>query len=200
MVDYMKKIFNPGYLNEYELSELGFKSVGTNVQIAENCTIIGIENIAIGNNVRIDGFTTIIACTPGYLYLGSNIHIGGYSAIFAGAGITMKDFSGISQGVKIYSTSDDYSGKYMTNPTVPVEFTNVNRLPVIIGRHVIIGSQSVIMPGVILADGSAVGANSLVSKNTDEWAIYFGSPARKIKNREKNVLELEKKYYQKKHQ
>ena len=31
----------------------------------------------------------------------------------------MKDFSGISQGVKIYSNNDDYSGNFMTNPTVP---------------------------------------------------------------------------------
>lgn len=194
-----KQFFNPGYLNEYELRELGFKSVGTNVQVAQNCTIIGIENISIGNNVRVDGFTTIIASSPGYLHLGSNIHIGGYSAIFAGAGVTMEDFSGISQGVKIYTTSDDYSGKYMTNPTVPAEFTNVDRSSVTIGRHVIIGSQSIVMPGVILADGGAVGANSLVSKNTDEWTIYFGSPAKKIKKRARNILELEQIYYQKNH-
>lgn len=186
--------FNPGYYNENELRNIGFGKVGNNVRVAKNCTIVGLENITIGNNVRIDGFTTIIVSTPGYLHLGSNIHIGGYSAIFAGAGVSMEDFSGISQGVKIYSTSDDYSGRYMTNPTVPTEFSNVHRAPVYLRRHVIVGSQSVIMPGINIAEGCAVGANSLVSKDTDEWSIYFGSPAKKIKNRSKKILELEVEY------
>ncbi len=186
--------FNPGYLNEIELKNIGFKSIGKNVQVAKNCTIIGVENISLGNNVRIDGYSTIIVSAMGYLNVGSNIHIGGYCAIFAGAGVTMEDFSGLSQSVKIYSTSDDYTGKYMTNPTVPAEFTNVHRAPVFIGRHAIVGSQSIIMPGVSIAEGSAVGANSLVSKDTEAWSVYFGSPAKKIKNRSKNILELEKEY------
>lgn len=189
-----KDCFNPGYYSEKELRNIGFGKVGNNVHIAKNCTIVGLKNITIGNNVRIDGFTTIIASTPGYLHLGSNIHIGGYSAIFAGAGVSMEDFSGISQGVKIYSTSDDYSGRYMTNPTVPAEFSNVQRAPVYLRRHVIVGSQSIIMPGINIAEGCAVGANSLISKDTDEWSIYFGSPAKKIKNRSKKLLELEKIY------
>ncbi len=34
----------------------------------------------------------------------------------AGDGIVMEDFSGLSQGVRIYSRTDDYSGKFLTNP------------------------------------------------------------------------------------
>lgn len=185
--------FNVGYYNEERLSDFGFKSVGKNVLIAKNCNIVGIENISIGNNVRIDAFTTIIAAGSGYLNIGSYIHIGGYSAIFAGAGVEMEDFSGLSQGVKIYSKSDDYSGEHMTNPTVSSDLTGVIEGKVKIGRHAIIGSQSIVLPGVEVKEGVAVGANSLLTKTTEEWYIYFGSPAKKIKKRKRNPLELEKR-------
>lgn len=188
----MNDHFNPGYYEEKQLKEFGIKSVGKNVLVAKNCTIVGLENITIGDNVRIDGFSTIIAAGDGFFDIGSYVHIGGYSAIFAGAGVTMHDFSGLSQSVKIYTKSDDYSGKFMTNPTVPEHLTGVVSGPVMIERHAIVGSQSIIMPGVNLAEGTAVGANSLIMKNTEEWSIYFGSPAKKIKNRKRNPLELEK--------
>jgi acetyltransferase-like isoleucine patch superfamily enzyme len=183
--------FNPGYYNKDELSEMGFKSLGDNVQIAKNCTIVGLENIQIGNNVRIDGFSTIIASGTGYLELGSYIHIGGYSLLIAGGGIKMGDFSGISQGVKIYSRTDDYSGKYLTNPTIPQEYTGVVSGTVTLGRHCIVGAGSVILPNVTVKEGTAVGSMSLVTKDLDSWGVYFGSPAKKLKNRSKKLLDYE---------
>ena len=189
--------FDPGYYNENELKDFGIGSVGKNVLIAKNCTLIGLENISIGDNVRIDGFSTIIAAAPGFLHIGSWVHIGGYSAILAGAGVALQDFSGLSQGVKIYTTSDNYDGSVMTNPTVPQEFTGVIRAPVQIGKHAIVGSQSIILPGVTLGEGCAVGANSLVSKNAEAWSVYFGSPARRMKKRKMTLLELEAKLREK---
>ena len=45
----MKNIFEIEYVNEEYLEKIGIKSVGKNVQVARNCTIIGIENISIGS-------------------------------------------------------------------------------------------------------------------------------------------------------
>ncbi|HAU5602559.1 TPA: acyltransferase [Citrobacter koseri] len=186
--------FDPGYYNENELRQFGFKSVGENVQVAKNCTIIGLENIIIGHHVRIDGYTTLVAVNQGYLHIGSYVHIGGYSAIFAGAGVVLSDFSGLSQGVKLYTTSDNYDGSVMTNPTVPAKYTGVIRAPILIERHTIIGSQSIIMPGVTVAEGCAVGANSFITKNTEAWSVYFGSPARRLKARKRTLLESEQQF------
>ena len=47
------------------------------------------------------------------------------------------------------------------------------------------------MPGVILENGTSVGAASLVLKSTEPWSIYVGSPAKKIKERQKDLLKLE---------
>ena len=109
-------------------------------------------------------------------------------------GITFGDFSGLSFNVQVFSQTDDYSGQALTNPTVPAKYTSVKHKEVVIGRHAIIGTSSVIMPGVTLGEGSAVGAMSLVRKSTEEWAIYMGNPAKKIMARSKKALELEKEY------
>ena len=183
--------FNQGYYTTEQLREMGFKYVGDNIQIAKNCTIIGLENISLGDNIRIDGGVTL-ACTSGYLKIGSYIHIGGGCHITCSGGVELSDFSGLSQGVRIYSGSDDYSGNVLTNPTVPKKYLNVTVKPVLIGRHVIIGSGSVVLPGITIGNGTSVGALSLVTKSLDDWGVYLGSPAKRIKSRKKDLLEQEK--------
>lgn len=184
--------FNPGYYDEYALRDMGFKKVGNNVRIAKNCTIHGFNNITIGNDVRIDGYTTIIATS--HVLLGSYIHIGAYCLLSGGDGIVLDDFCGLSQGSKIYSRTDDYGGNCLTNPMVPAEYTGVIGGEVNLGKHVIIGSNTVILPNVRIGEGSSVGANSLVKKNLEPWGVYFGSPVKRLKERSKVMLDLECKF------
>ena len=82
----------------------------------------------------------------------------------------------------------------MTNPTVPEAFTGVIHADVSIGRHVIIGAGSVILPGVVMEDGVAIGALSLVKNSCEAFGIYAGSPAKRIGNRNRRVLDLEKEF------
>ncbi len=187
----MSKLFGPTHYTEDELVGEGFRSVGRNVRIAKNCSIIGAENISIGDNVRIDGYCTLVAVGTGSIQLGSYIHIGGYCALLAGEGIVMEDFSGLSWNVQIYTKSDDFSGKYMTNPTVPAKYTNVKGGRVTLGRHCIVGASSIILPKATLGDGVAVGALSMVTKSLEPWGIYSGIPAKRIKDRSRKLLELE---------
>ncbi len=82
----------------------------------------------------------------------------------------------------------------MTNPTIPDEYKKEMKKEVTIGKHSIVGAGSIIMPGVTLAEGTSIGALSLVRKRTEEWSIYLGNPAKKITNRKKDLLDLEKQY------
>jgi acetyltransferase-like isoleucine patch superfamily enzyme len=188
----IKNPFNHGYYESEELRKFGFKSIGDNVKVAKNATIIGLNNISLGNNIRIDGNVVIVAYS-GSLSLGNYIHIGGGCHLSCTGGVTLADFSGLSQGVRIYSGTDDYTGKSLTNPTIPQKYSKVKIAPVILGKHVIVGSGSVILPGVTIGDGSSVGALSLVTKSLDEWGVYFGSPVKKLKARSKDMLKLEEK-------
>lgn len=188
----MKNPFDVGYYESAELRSFGFGRIGANVSIAKNCTIVGLHNISIGNNVRIDSDSHLIA-SSGSIRLGSYIHIGGGSKLNGRAGIEMEDFSGLSQDVKVYSSSDDYTGRRMTNPMVPPEYTGARSSAVHIGRHAIIGSGSIILPGASVGEGAAVGALTLVTRALDPWAIYSGNPARRIRERSRSLLALEAK-------
>jgi acetyltransferase-like isoleucine patch superfamily enzyme len=189
----MEQGYNPfykGFFVSEELASMGLRSVGKNVKIAKSCTIVGLENISIGCNVQIDE-NVFIAANKGYLDIGNHVHIGGACHLNCAGGIKLSDFCGLSQGVKIYSVSDDYTGDSLTNVTVPEKYKKLTVLPVNIERHVLIGTGTVVLPGVTIGMGSAVGALSLVTMSLDEWGIYFGVPAKKIKMRSKKILGLE---------
>lgn len=50
-----------------------------------------------------------------------------------------------------------------------------------IGKGVMIGMETLIMPGVTIGDGAIVGAYSLVTKDIPAWTIATGRPARVVK-------------------
>jgi galactoside O-acetyltransferase len=106
----------------------------------------------------------------------------------------MADFSGLSGRVSIYTSSDDYSGEYMTNPTVPDYLTNVISAPVTIGEHVIIGASAVVLPGVNIGRGSAISALALVNRDVSEGVIAGGIPCRVIKKRGGRIFDLQDQF------
>jgi galactoside O-acetyltransferase len=106
----------------------------------------------------------------------------------------MHDFSGISQSVKLYTNSDDFSGNSLTGPCVPDKYKKISFGKIILKKHVIIGSTSIVMPNVILEEGVAVGALSFVSKSLKEWRIYMGCPIKFLKERSKKIIELENEW------
>jgi len=148
--------------------------------------------ISIGNSVIIDDFVLLMGGTK--TTIGSFVHIASFTSITGGGELIMEDFSGLSGGIRVYTGNEDYSGGSMTNPTVPQPYRVPIRSFVHIGKHAIIGANSVILPGVTIGEGAAVGANSLVTKDCEPWTAYVGSPARALKSRPKErILELEAK-------
>ena len=94
----------------------------------------------------------------------------------------------------MYGVSDDYSGESLTNPMLPDKFRNVMEGAVTIKKHSIIGTGSTILPNVTIGEGCSVGSMSLVNKSIDAWGIYVGIPCKRIKERKKTLLELEKEF------
>lgn len=179
------------FYSEEDLRALGFKSIGKNVKISDRASIYSHDQISIGDNSRIDDFCVV----SGRVEIGRNVHLAVYSHVAGGRpGIIMEDFSGLAYGAQVFAQSDDYSGRTLTNPTVPSEYKDESEAAVRIGRHCIIGTNTIILPGVTVAEGTSVGAMSMVTKTTQPWSIYFGAPAKRIKDRSKDLLQLEKKY------
>jgi dTDP-4-amino-4,6-dideoxy-D-glucose acyltransferase len=181
------------FYTEKELRELGLKSLGSNVLISKKACLYGIDRISISDNSRVDDFV-IISAGEGGVVIGRNVHIACFCSLIGQSKIVLNDYAGLSSRVSIYSSSDDYSGSFLTNPTIPSEYTNVDSRDVFIDKHSIVGAGSIVLPGVTLQEGVAVGALSLVLKSCEAWTIYSGTPARKIKARNKNCQVLESRY------
>lgn len=184
---------NTGYssfYNEDELSGIGLKSYGKDVKISRNAILYNPEQLIVGDHVRIDDFATI----SGRVEIGDYIHIAQFCGLYGGTeGIFMADFCGISSRSVVYATSNDYSGESLTNPTVPGKYKKTDKnMPVYFEKHVVVGTTSVILPGVTIGEGSSVGALSLVTRSLDSWGVYAGSPVKRIRDRKKNLLDLEK--------
>ena len=178
------------FYSDQELKILGFKSYGSNVLISKKASIYSPDLISVGNNVRIDDFCIL----SGHITMGSNIHVSAYCALYGKYGIFLDDFVTVSGKNMIYSATDDYSGEYLTNPTIPKKYTNVSGGEVILKKHSIVGAGCVLLPNITLREGTAIGAMSLVNKSTDEWSIYAGIPIHKLKDRRKDLLLLEEKF------
>lgn len=180
------------FYSESELKTIGLKSFGAKVLISRYCRIYKPENIDIGDNVRIDDFCII----SGNVKIGNYVHIAASCLLFGGHdGIVFEDYTGISSRSAIYAESDDYSGICFTNPTLPDEYRHVIGGGVKILKHAIVGSGCTILPGVTIGEGTAVGSMSLVTKSLEEWGTYVGIPCKRIKDRKKDLLELEKKLF-----
>jgi len=148
--------------------------------------IVGESKIEVGNRSQIDDFVFIntgIECR-----LGKFVHIASFCSIIGGGRFTMEDFSGLSAGCRIITGSDDFTGGFLTNPTVPTQFTNVHVSEVIIEKHAIIGTNVVIFPGVKVGEGAAVGAGGIVRKNLEPWTIYAGVNPRMVGKRDRDGI------------
>lgn len=181
------------FYSSEELHDIGFSSIGENVLISRKTSIYGAERITLGANVRVDDFC-VLSAGDGGISIGRNVHVAIMSSLIGRGKIEIQDFCGLSSRVGIYSSNEDYSGAYMTNPTVPENFTNVDSRDVILGRHVIIGSGSVILPGVTIGENTAVGALSIVMKDLAANSFYAGRPVKRLKDRKQRLFELEKEY------
>ena len=173
-----------------ELEQLGLAKYGNDVYISRKTSLFNPSHISIGNHVRIDDYSVLSAGSGG-IEIGDYVHIAVFCALMGKGKISLADFSGLSSRVSIYSSNDDYSGEWLTNPTVPDEFTNVTHADVSIGKHVIVGAGTIILPGVSIGEGTAIGALSLVDRSCLSFRIYGGAPVRRIGERKNRIKELE---------
>ena len=180
-----------GYYEVEELKKMGIAKFGEDVLISRKASLYMTDKMEFGNHVRIDDFCHL----SGKIIIGNNVHIAPYVNLVGGnAGIIIDDFCGISAKGSVYAITDDYSGKALTNPTIPDKYKAVEQETVILNKHALIGVGSVILPGVIVGEGTSVGAMSLVNRSLDSWGMYVGIPCKKISDRKKDLLKFEEEY------
>lgn len=174
------------FLSIEELQNLGLRAFGENVLISRYAQFYSPSEISIGNNVRIDDFCIL----SGKISIGDYIHISAYVALYGNAGIEIHDYAGISAKSILYSEIDDFSGESLIGPWHQDSQRQIFKGKVVLGKYAQIGCSSVIFPDIMIGEGAVVGAMSLVKKNLSPWTINAGIPAKFIKNRSKDLLNL----------
>lgn len=145
-----------GVILRATFAKLFFKNIKGFPWIQPRCIIVHSDRIRVGTNFGMNSGT--------YINGVGEIEIGNY--VLIGSNVT------ISSGMH---PIEDESPPIFSRVCVPKKIT--------IEDDVWIGAGAVIMPGVTLKKGSVIGANTVVTKNTEPYCIYVGAPAKKIRSR-----------------
>lgn len=177
-----------------QLREIGvnFSGRGHNIQVSERAIFHNPQNITLGDNVRIDD--NVLLSATGSITLDNYIHIARGCQLYSGTQIHLHDFCAISSDTKLYGITDNYDGSVFTNPTCPIEHRNIIKGDIILNKHVIIGTSTIILPNVVLHKGVAIGAMSLINRkngiNIQQWSIWAGNPLKFISTRKRECDDL----------
>lgn len=165
----------------FDLACLAF--LGDRAIIGKTVRIRKPDRCRIGARSIIDDFT-YISCG---IEVGAYTHIGANSVLIGGdARITIGHFVNIAPGCRLIAASNDFSGGGLVGPTIPAEFAAGSITEHIsIGDHVLLGTNTVILPGTLVPEGVSTGALTLLTPKMklEPWTLYAGSPARKIRTR-----------------
>lgn len=182
-----------GFYAAEELAALGFRHLGRNVLLSRRAAIHGAARISIGDHTRIDDFC-LMSAGEGGIEIGAHAHLAVMCSLIGKARIVIGDYCGVSGKASVYSSSDDFSGEWMTNPTLPAQYTHVHSAAVTLHRHVVIGAGAVVLPGTTLGEGAVLGALSLAKGELAPFWIHGGTPSRPLRPRSRHLLELEAEF------
>jgi acetyltransferase-like isoleucine patch superfamily enzyme len=171
--------------SEYEYSLL--KEIGDDTFISSKVEIRRPHLVAIGSHVAIDSgfYLTTAARIENY------IHIGPYVTCIGGASaeIIIKNFATIAAGARLICLGDEYLGFGIVGPTIPTEFRDqLVGGQITLEEYSSIGTNAIVFPGIKVATGSVIAAGSVLTKDTEPWVVYAGSPARALMPRKKEKM------------
>jgi acetyltransferase-like isoleucine patch superfamily enzyme len=115
----------------------------------------------------------------GGIRLGSRVFVGPRATIYGHGGVEIGEWSMISMGAVILSSSHTIPAMERSMRWEADELR-----PTKIGRDVWIGANAVVLGGITLADGVVVGAGSVVTRDVEPGVIVAGVPARQVRKRE----------------
>lgn len=151
----------------------------SNISLGEEVNIdpsTSINNVAIGDHVKIAKFCSIFGSKEKPLKIGRNSYVGMFSILNGYADqLSIGTHVSIAQNVNIMTDSGPNASDEMQ------KFFPLIKGPVEIGDHSWIGANSIIMPNVTLGKFCVVAANSFVNKSFPDFSVIGGNPAKLIK-------------------
>lgn len=92
--------------------------------------------------------------------------------------IYIGDYTHITSGCRLLCHQRDLTGYCVGDNAASLGYKTGE---IHIGKGVMVGMETIIMPGVTIGDGAIIGAGSIVTRNIPAWTIATGRPARVVK-------------------
>jgi acetyltransferase-like isoleucine patch superfamily enzyme len=131
-----------------------------------------------GQHARFDPFGSYWPISK--MHLGSNTFLGPGARIAASEGFFLGD--GSFAGPQLLVMGGDHNVQVVGSEMHTVTTGGVN-LPVVVERDVWIGARVTLLKGVVIGEGSVIGACSVVDKSIPPYTVALGAPCRPVRPR-----------------
>jgi acetyltransferase-like isoleucine patch superfamily enzyme len=154
--------------------------IGDRVSILGNIDLRNRENgrIVFGDGVTIERDCRFVSARDGTIEVAEGSIVTAFAIINGGADVL------IGRQCIIGPRASINANDHLFDRDKPVREQGFMHAPVVIEDGCWLAANVVVNKGVRLKRGTIVGAHSVVTRDTDEFGIYAGSPARKIAERE----------------
>lgn len=146
------------------------------------------SRILLSERVVCRGLLRVEAFTDGKIQIDPDVYIGDDCLLSCTHGIKIGSYTLLAHGVQVFDNNthptnwqarENHWRSLMGEP-IETDF-DIDGAPVVIGHHVWVGFNSLILKGVHLGDGCIVAAGSVVTQDVPPYTLVAGAPARVIK-------------------
>lgn len=148
-----------------------FLKLGTRIHNAEKSWILSMLR-SCGSSTRIDH--RVFIWSPDQVEIGNNVDINGYTVIYGAGGVRINDNVLIAANCVITSVSHPTAVNERHQKRV--------LSPVVLLSNCWLGAGAVVLPGVTIGRNSIVAAGSVVTRDIPDNCICAGVPAKVIRH------------------
>jgi acetyltransferase-like isoleucine patch superfamily enzyme len=147
--------------------------LGQNVRVDTTSTV---NNVTLGDNVKIAKFCSVYGSPDHLLEIGDHSYVGMFSILNGySAKLKIGKHVSIAQNVNIMTDSGPNASPLMQS------IYPITKGEVIIEDHAWIGAGVIIMPNVRIGRCCIIAANSFLLSDAEPYSVYAGNPAKLIK-------------------
>jgi putative colanic acid biosynthesis acetyltransferase WcaF len=129
--------------------------------------------------------------------LGPHVHVYSRARIWAPWNLVCDECSSIADDAVVYNVATVRLGSHavvsqqaylctathdLDDPRFPMIAT-----PIAVGRYAWICARACVLPGVTVGDGAVLGLASVAVGDLDEWCVYAGVPAKRVRERQRRA-------------
>jgi acetyltransferase-like isoleucine patch superfamily enzyme len=155
--------------------------IRSNVSFFPNCFLQGLgERLIVADHVEFYP-NSYISFGGGSLEIGHHTHFAPGCCLYGHGGLKIGPYCNIAANCVLATVGHD--------PVIrdqPMALAPACKGPITLVEDVWLGANVTVTADVTIAKGCVIGANAVVTKNTEPFGLYVGVPARRLRDRKKS--------------